>query len=59
MSKAALDQLTRCASVDLAKYGIRVNAINPGNEFAKGKNISLKIVHACFVLTLLNVQHID
>ena len=30
MSKAALDQLTRCASVDLAKYGIRVNAVNPG-----------------------------
>lgn len=30
MSKAALDQLTRCASVDLAKYGIRVNSINPG-----------------------------
>lgn len=30
MSKAALDQLTRCASIDLAKYGIRVNAINPG-----------------------------
>jgi NAD(P)-dependent dehydrogenase (short-subunit alcohol dehydrogenase family) len=30
MSKAALDQLTRCASVDLAKYGIRVNSVNPG-----------------------------
>ncbi len=30
MSKAAIDQLTRCASVDLAKYGIRVNAVNPG-----------------------------
>lgn len=30
MSKAALDQLTKCASVDLAKYGIRVNAVNPG-----------------------------
>ena len=30
MSKAALDQLTRCSSVDLAKYGIRVNAVNPG-----------------------------
>ena len=30
MSKAALDQLTRCASVDLAPWGIRVNAINPG-----------------------------
>ena len=30
MSKAALDQLTRCASVDLAADGIRVNAVNPG-----------------------------
>lgn len=30
MSKAAIDQLTRCASVDLAKHGIRVNAVNPG-----------------------------
>jgi NAD(P)-dependent dehydrogenase (short-subunit alcohol dehydrogenase family) len=30
MSKAAVDQMTRCASVDLAKYGIRVNAVNPG-----------------------------
>jgi NAD(P)-dependent dehydrogenase (short-subunit alcohol dehydrogenase family) len=30
MSKAAVDQLTRCASVDLAKDGIRVNAVNPG-----------------------------
>jgi NAD(P)-dependent dehydrogenase (short-subunit alcohol dehydrogenase family) len=30
MSKAAVDQLTRCASIDLAKFGIRVNAVNPG-----------------------------
>jgi len=30
MSKAAVDQLTRCASVDLAKDGIRVNSVNPG-----------------------------
>ena len=29
-SKAATDQLTRCASVDLAPLGIRVNAVNPG-----------------------------
>lgn len=30
MSKAAVDQLTRCSSVDLAPFGIRVNAVNPG-----------------------------
>lgn len=30
MSKAALDQLTRCASIDLAPDGIRVNSVNPG-----------------------------
>ncbi|KNC84888.1 hypothetical protein SARC_02898 [Sphaeroforma arctica JP610] len=29
-SKAAVDQLTRCAAVDLAPDGIRVNAVNPG-----------------------------
>ncbi len=33
MSKAAVDQMTRCASVDLSKDGIRVNAVNPGGEF--------------------------
>ena len=30
VSKAALDQLTRCAALDLAPRGIRVNAVNPG-----------------------------
>ena len=30
MSKAAIDQLTRCASIDLAPFGIRVNSVNPG-----------------------------
>jgi NAD(P)-dependent dehydrogenase (short-subunit alcohol dehydrogenase family) len=29
-SKAALDMLMRCASVDLAPFGIRVNNVNPG-----------------------------
>ena len=29
-SKAALDQVTRCAAIDWAPYGVRVNAVNPG-----------------------------
>ena len=29
-SKAALDQLTRCAAIDWAAHGVRVNAVNPG-----------------------------
>jgi NAD(P)-dependent dehydrogenase (short-subunit alcohol dehydrogenase family) len=30
VSKAAIDQLTRCAALDLAPHGVRVNAVNPG-----------------------------
>ena len=30
VSKSALDQLTRCASLELAAKGVRVNAVNPG-----------------------------
>jgi NAD(P)-dependent dehydrogenase (short-subunit alcohol dehydrogenase family) len=30
VSKAALDQLTRCAALELAPNGVRVNAVNPG-----------------------------
>ncbi|KAI6228773.1 hypothetical protein M3Y99_01185900 [Aphelenchoides fujianensis] len=30
ISKAGLDQLTRCAALELAPKGIRVNAVNPG-----------------------------
>lgn len=30
VSKAALDQLTRCTALDVAAQGVRVNAVNPG-----------------------------
>ncbi len=35
VSKAAVDQLTRCAALDLAPKGIRVNAVNPGVTVTK------------------------
>ena len=43
MSKAAVDQLTRCASVDLAKDGIRVNSVNPGVIKTNLHKVSLNI----------------
>jgi NAD(P)-dependent dehydrogenase (short-subunit alcohol dehydrogenase family) len=30
VSKAAIDQLTRCAALEMAPKGVRVNAVNPG-----------------------------
>ena len=44
-SKAATDMLTKCAAVDLAPLGIRVNSVNPG------------LVSACFVQVVASSWH--
>ena len=48
MSKAAVDQLVRCASVDLAKDGIRVNAVNPGVIETNLHKVSTTALAVCF-----------
>ncbi|XP_011706865.1 PREDICTED: tropinone reductase 2-like, partial [Wasmannia auropunctata] len=35
MSKAAVDQLTRCVALELAPQQVRVNAVNPGVVITK------------------------
>ncbi|XP_048773033.1 uncharacterized oxidoreductase TM_0325-like [Ostrea edulis] len=35
MSKAAIDMFTQCLSLELAPFGVRVNAVNPGTIVSK------------------------
>lgn len=30
MSKAAVDQMTKCVALELAPYNVRCNSVNPG-----------------------------
>lgn len=49
MSKAALDQFTKCAALELAPKGIRVNCVNPGiilTDFAENAGFSKEQVDA-------------
>ncbi|XP_050677528.1 uncharacterized oxidoreductase TM_0325-like [Leptidea sinapis] len=48
VSKAALDQLTKCAALDLSRKGIRVNSVNPGctrSNFLESAGLDAKLVY--------------
>lgn len=54
MSKAALDQFTKCTALELAGKGVRVNAVNPAvilTEFHKRLGMTdddyVKYIHSC------------
>lgn len=58
-SKAAVDQLTRCASLDLAPFNIRVNAVNPGvveTPLQRRGGMSDENYHA-FLERSINITH--
>jgi len=58
-SKAAVDMLTRCAAVDLAPFGVRCNAVNPGlvlTELQKRGGLDEKAYEA-FVKRGVEVTH--
>jgi len=58
-SKSAVDQLTRCAAVDLAPFGVRSNAINPGvvtTELQKRGGLNEE-AYATFLARSIQVTH--
>jgi len=58
-SKAAVDMFTKCAAVDLAQFGIRVNAVNPGvvtTELQKRGGLSDE-AYATFLKRSIEVTH--
>lgn len=55
MSKAAIDQFTKCSALDLASKGIRVNAINPV-RFDSFPTKSLSSGYNSFMFPICNIS---
>jgi len=58
-SKAAVDMMTKCAAIDLAPYGVRVNAVNPGvvvTALHRTAGMSAD-TYAAFLKRSVNVTH--
>ena len=50
-----MDQLTRCAAVDLASAGIRCNAVNPGVRDISGcAGVSIHVNQGCSLVIYLS-----
>ena len=55
MSKAAVDQLTRCAALEVADKGVRINAVNPGvvvTDLHKRSGMDEARCGCCFMVCL-------
>ena len=58
VSKAALDQFTRCVALELAPKGVRVNAVSPGviiTELQKRGGLSEEAYANVSIVTIVDV----
>lgn len=56
LSKAAVDQLTRCVALELAAKSVRVNSVNPGSHFYSYEKF-IRLSHSSFFFNLRRHHH--
>src|SRR5204863_8991890 len=57
VSKAAVDALTRCAALDLAPHGVRVNAVSPGVVVTELHTVTQAVVDYPAILARAKATH--